>query len=216
MIETRQENPEAEAAHLPNEQSSGDCPAQRMKKDENYKRVMMVAAGSAMAANCEPCLNMVIPNLIEVGVPDADIRRAVEIGQYVKDRKADTMKEAAAILAGTSLLDQEVPEACTPDEMRFVKVDKMSMLIAVGAAVAGNCDACLAAVFPELKKAGATDEEIRGVMDIAQTVKERPAAMIKETVDKLTGAVLSGDPAGEEHAVEDKEQASCNMRARGG
>jgi AhpD family alkylhydroperoxidase len=164
-----------------------ECPAQKMKKDENYKRVMLVAAGSAMAANCEPCLNMVIPNLMEIGVPDAEIRRAVEIGQSVKDRQADIMKEAADVLAGTRFLDTEVPEACVQDEMEALKVDKMSMLIAVGAAVAGNCESCLSTAVRELKNAGATDEEIRGAVDIGQTVKEKPAGIMKETADKLTG-----------------------------
>jgi len=131
MIETRQENPGDKVAHLPKEQGPGNCPAQRMKKDENYKRVMLVAAGSAMAANCEPCLNMVVPNLLETGVPDSEIRRAVEIGQYVKDRKSDIMKEAADILTGTNFLDKEVPEGCTLAEMELVRVDKMSMLITV-------------------------------------------------------------------------------------
>jgi AhpD family alkylhydroperoxidase len=164
-----------------------ECPAEKMKKDENYKRVMLIAAGSAMAASCEPCLNMVIPNLIEVGVPDAEIRRAVEIGQYVKDREADVMKEAADVLAGTSFLDKEVPEECVQDEMETLRVDKISMLIAVGAAVAGNCASCLDTAVRELKNAGATDEEIRGAVDIGQMVKERPAGIIKETADKLTG-----------------------------
>ena len=164
-----------------------ECPAEKMKKDENYKRVMLIAAGSAMAASCEPCLNMVIPNLMEVGVPDAEIRRAVEIGQCVKDRQADTMKEAADVLAGTSLLDEEVPEECAQDEMETLKGDKMSMLIALGAAVAGNCESCLNTVVRELRNGVATAEEIRGAVDIAQTVKEKPAGIIKEAAEKLTG-----------------------------
>ena len=164
-----------------------ECPAEKMQKDENYKRIMLVAAGSAIAANCEPCLNMVIPNLIEVGVSDAEIRKAVEIGQYVKDREADIMKEAADLLAGTSFLDKEVPEECVQDEMEILGLDKMSMLIAVGAAVAANCASCLNTAVRELKNAGATDEEIRGAVEIGQTVKERPAGIMKETADKLTG-----------------------------
>jgi AhpD family alkylhydroperoxidase len=164
-----------------------ECPAEKMEKDESYKRIMLVAAGSAMAASCEPCLNMVIPNLIEVGVPDAAIRRAVEIGQYVKDRQADIMKEAADVLAGTSFLDKEVPEACIQDEMETLEADKTSMLIAVGAAVAGNCESCLSTAVRALKNAGATAEEIRGAVDIGQTVKERPAGIIRESADKLTG-----------------------------
>ena len=53
----------------------------------DYKVTMLIAAGAAMAANCEPCLNKVVPDLIEAGVAEADIRKAVEIGQFVKDRK---------------------------------------------------------------------------------------------------------------------------------
>jgi AhpD family alkylhydroperoxidase len=164
-----------------------ECPAEKMQKDENYKRIMLVAAGSAMAASCEPCLNMVIPNLIEVGVPDTQIRRAVEIGQYVKDRETDIMKEAADVLAGTSFMDEEIPEQCSQDDMETLKADKTSMLIALGAAVAGNCDSCLNTVVRELKERGVTNEEIRGAVEIGLTVKEKPAAIVKETADKLIG-----------------------------
>jgi AhpD family alkylhydroperoxidase len=64
------------------------------------------------------------------------------------------------------------------------------MLIAVGAAVAGNCTSCLETVVRELEAAGATHEEIRGAVEIALTVKEKPAALVKETADKLTGEPL--------------------------
>jgi alkylhydroperoxidase/carboxymuconolactone decarboxylase family protein YurZ len=68
------------------------------------KVTLLIAAGAAMAANCEPCLNMVVPDLIESGVDPADIRRAVEIGQFVKDRPIALMKRAADMLAGTNLI----------------------------------------------------------------------------------------------------------------
>ena len=163
-----------------------ECPAEKMKKDENYKRVMLVAAGSAMAASCEPCLNMVIPNLIEVGVPDAEIRRAVEIGQYVKDRQADIMKEAADVLAGTGFLDEEVPDERVRTEMEILELDKKGMLIALGAAVASNCESCLNTAVRGLRLAGASEEEIRSAVEIAQTVKEKPAGIMKQATDKLT------------------------------
>jgi alkylhydroperoxidase/carboxymuconolactone decarboxylase family protein YurZ len=84
------------------------CPAEAMRQTPIYALTMLIAAGSAMAANCEPCLNKVIPDLIEAGVPDNDIRRALEIGQSVKDQKANEMKEAADILGGTSLSGRSV------------------------------------------------------------------------------------------------------------
>jgi alkylhydroperoxidase/carboxymuconolactone decarboxylase family protein YurZ len=163
------------------------CPAGKMQKDANYKRIMLIAAGSAMAASCEPCLNSVIPNLIEVGVPDSEIRRAVEIGQYITNREADIMKEAADFLAGTSFLDKQVPEQCAPDELQTLQADKTSMLIAVGASVAGNCESCLTTVVGELKSAGIADEEIRLAVQVGLTVKEKPAGIVKEVAEKLTG-----------------------------
>ena len=78
----------------------------------DYKVTMLIAAGAAMAANCEPCLNKIVPDLIEAGVAEADIRRAVEIGQFVKDKPAAIMKEAADVLTGTHLSDPVESEGC--------------------------------------------------------------------------------------------------------
>ena len=84
----------------------------------DYKVTMLIAAGAAMAANCEPCLNKIVPDLIEAGVAEADIRKAVEIGQFVKDKPAAIMKEAADALAGTHLSEQNKSEGCPSDVMK--------------------------------------------------------------------------------------------------
>ena len=84
----------------------------------NYKVTMLIAAGAAMAANCEPCLNKIVPDLIEAGVAEADIQKAVEIGQFVKDKPAAIMKEAADALAGTRLSEQHKSEGCPADSMK--------------------------------------------------------------------------------------------------
>ena len=78
----------------------------------DYKVTMLIAAGAAMAANCEPCLNKVVPDLIEAGVAEADIRKAVEIGQFVKDKPAAIMKKAADALTGTHISDPHKSEGC--------------------------------------------------------------------------------------------------------
>ena len=83
----------------------------------NYKVTMLIAAGAAMAANCEPCLNKVVPDLIEAGVAEADIRKAVEIGQFVKDKPAAIMKEAADALTGTNLADPNQSQGCPAEKM---------------------------------------------------------------------------------------------------
>jgi hypothetical protein len=86
----------------------------------DYKVTMLIAAGAAMGANCEMCLNKIVPDLIEAGVAESDIRRAVEIGQFVKDKPAAIMKEAADMLTG-SRLSRSSPseeEGCPADAMR--------------------------------------------------------------------------------------------------
>lgn len=84
----------------------------------DYQVTMLIAAGAAMAANCEPCLNKVVPDLIEAGVAEADIRKAVQIGQFVKDKPAATMKEAADALTGTSMSDLNKSEGCPADALK--------------------------------------------------------------------------------------------------
>jgi len=96
-------------SNLADDPSNKPCPMESMPRDESYKVTMLIAAGSAMAAGCEPCLNQAIPGLIEAGVADADIRRAVEIGQAVKEIAAENMKEVADVLAGTRLSDDASP-----------------------------------------------------------------------------------------------------------
>lgn len=82
------------------------------------KVTLLIAAGAAMAANCEPCLNKVVPDLFEAGVSDADIRRAVEIGQFVKDKPASIMKEAADVLTGTNMASNiSTMEGCPAEKM---------------------------------------------------------------------------------------------------
>ena len=99
-----------------------------MEKEENNfdvktgivdrKVTLLIAAGAAMAANCEPCLNKIVPDLIEAGVLEKDIRKAVEIGQFVKDRPAAIMKEAADVLTGTNLSEGSDFEGCPADKLK--------------------------------------------------------------------------------------------------
>jgi alkylhydroperoxidase/carboxymuconolactone decarboxylase family protein YurZ len=84
----------------------------------DYKVTMLIAAGAAMAANCEPCLNKIVPDLIEAGVAEADIQKAVEIGQFVKDKPAAIMKEAADTLAGTRLSELDKSGGCPSDSLK--------------------------------------------------------------------------------------------------
>ena len=89
----------------------------------DHKVTLLIAAGAAMAANCEPCLNKVVPDLIEAGVAEDDIRRAVEIGQFVKDKPAAIMKEAADALTGSQLADPNPSsDGCPAEKLRQAEI----------------------------------------------------------------------------------------------
>ena len=85
------------------------------KKLVDHKVTLLIAAGAAMAANCERCLNKIVPDLIEAGVSTADIRAAVKVGQFVKDKPAAMMKERADALTGTHLSEGSDSRGCPVD-----------------------------------------------------------------------------------------------------
>jgi len=178
------------------------CPASNMKKDENFKRMMLVATGSAMAAGCEPCLNTAIPNLIEVKATDTEIKNAVFIGLNVNERKADIMKEAADILAGTQFLDKEILEQCTSDQNDFFEHHPINMLIAVGASAACNNVPCLEQLIGKMLVKDIAPRDIIEAIEIGNMVKEKPAGMMREAIDRIKHDSLS-------EQKEMKEKAAC-------
>ena len=95
----------------------GACPIESMlQRGEDLRIPMLIAAGSAVGVGCEPCLNIVIPALIEAGVQGGDIRMAAEIGQAVKDQASSIIQEAADVLAGTDLSSGARAIKCEYDE----------------------------------------------------------------------------------------------------
>ena len=70
-------------------------------------------------------------------------------------------------------------------------------LVAIGAAVAANCEPCLKYHFRKAEEAGLTDDQLRAAVTVAQKVKETPARLILEAADRLLGPAgrLSPEPA---------------------
>ena len=63
--------------------------------------------------------------------------------------------------------------------------EKTKELVAVGAAVAGNCLPCLMYHFKKCKELGISHEEIAAAIDMAKTVKEVPIKKISELAQQL-------------------------------
>ena len=73
---------------------------------------LLVAAGSAVAAGCIPCLETIASAALDAGVDNRKLRAAAVIGQFVKDQPAGQMKQRADELLGTHLSLSAAPDPC--------------------------------------------------------------------------------------------------------
>lgn len=78
-------------------------------------------------------------------------------------------------------------------------------LVAIGAALASNCVPCIEAHIPAARQAGLTDAEIEEAVQLADEVRQVPAAKVLETA-----LVLIDEMAGSQKQTSKKEQpAAC-------
>jgi AhpD family alkylhydroperoxidase len=61
-------------------------------------------------------------------------------------------------------------------------------LVALGAALACNCEPCLRHHYREAKKLGVSDDDIRSALDMASAVKQTPAGNARALTEKLLGS----------------------------
>ena len=70
--------------------------------------------------------------------------------------------------------------------------EAVAELVAIGAAIAANCEPCFKYHFQQAKKLGVSREDVMRAVKTAQSVKETPAKAMLQ----LAGRYLEGDSAG--------------------
>ena len=65
--------------------------------------------------------------------------------------------------------------------------DAVKELVAIGAAIASNCEPCFKHHYNEARKLGVSKEDMRLAVDMAQAVKESPARSVLAVADKYLG-----------------------------
>lgn len=69
-----------------------------MNMDQKLKE--MIAIGASVTANCIPCIQFHFARAREVGVTDAEIKAAVQVGKMVRNGAARKWDEEIASLLG--------------------------------------------------------------------------------------------------------------------
>ena len=90
----------------------------------------------------------------------------------------DQLAQWAGIAPATSIFSEQVAE-----------------LVAIGAAIASNCESCFEFHFERARKLGVADADVRQAVDLAQKVKDAPAralvALARRHLDrKVTGPAI--------------------------
>lgn len=122
------------------------------------------AVRSALETEGNDCLPLILVN-----------EQIVSRGEYPS-------REQLAALAGIT------PAAQPPS----IYTEAVAELVAIGAAIAANCEPCFKYHFQQAKKLGVSREDMMRAVNTAQGVKEAPAAAML----RLAQRFLEGDPAG--------------------
>ncbi len=103
--------------------------------------------------------------------------QVVSTGRYAE--RGELARLAGIAVAGADVLAPAVRE-----------------LVAIGAAIAANCEPCFRFHFAEARKLGVTSEEMAEAVAVAQAVKDAPAQTMLTLADKyLTRQPSAADPA---------------------
>ncbi len=79
-------------------------------------------------------------------------------------------------------------------------------LVAIGAAIAANCEPCLAHHVRLAREAGLTDLDLQAAVVVARRVKETPARLILQAAHRL---VSTGDPSSTEPSTAPSTSGCC-------
>ena len=93
--------------------------------------------------------------------------------------------------------ERERKHAMTPNEdSQNVYNEAVAELVAIGAAVAANCEPCLKYHFVQARKLGATKKDVALAVAMAEAVKAAPSKTIRDLAEKLSGPLPSAPEAG--------------------
>ena len=163
---------------------------ERMARDAGFINVVLTPKSGyvdGMADWKDPVYQKIIAHLPPGAKPS----------DYITSLEVTARKPALVAADSTSLFTPAVKE-----------------LVAIGAAVAVNCEPCLKHHYREAQRHGVSKTEMASAVKMAAEVKDSPHQAILRLADKLTGASLSdpaaaSDPCCGDKARTDKSGDAC-------
>jgi AhpD family alkylhydroperoxidase len=80
-------------------------------------------------------------------------------------------------------------------EAMSIYTEQVNELVAIGAAIAANCEPCLKYHYDQARKLGVSDADMLAAVRMAQRVKQAPAGAMLELAGKLLGEPVLPDAA---------------------
>lgn len=159
----------------------------KMQGSINEKDMQLIKAGASMAATNQESFKEAFDRLVALGTETEEIQFAAGVGKAVREKPAEKMKKYAEQLFAVDQLATAEAKGCPAEKMKGSTDYRLMMLIAVGSAVAANCEPCLNQSVLELNDAGVHEDDIHLAAEIGFQVKKFKLADILEVAAVLTG-----------------------------
>jgi AhpD family alkylhydroperoxidase len=143
------------------------------------KEQELVAIGASIAAGCRPCTAYHFRAARAAGAAEGEIRQAVSDALDVRHSAAEIMARLAEKYLGDA---PESGAACCSEK------PLIGELVSISAALAVNCAANLETHLMAAWRLGATEPQIRAVLDIARAVKDMARRKAEEAVARMAEA----------------------------
>jgi AhpD family alkylhydroperoxidase len=87
--------------------------------------------------------------------------------------------------------------------------DQVAELIAIGAAIASNCEPCFKFHYDQARKLGVGEADMRRAVELAQRVKDAPARAVLDLAHRYLDKTNSSEPASRASASQPQVKGGC-------
>jgi AhpD family alkylhydroperoxidase len=137
----------------------------------------LTAVGVSVASGCKPCTDYHVKAVHKAGASDEEIKQAVASAVAVRERTTQIMQARALTRLG-------VPEQDS-DRTPTAEVNRMQVLISIGAAFGVNCVTTLEKYLAAAEAVGISQDDIAKIVKLAAFIKGKAASHVERLVSPL-------------------------------